>query len=328
MTIHTNTLPKAELHLHLEGSMKPTLVRYLASRNGLTVPENMFAPDETYIWKDFLDFLRVYDKATVVLKTVQDYRDMTYAYLEDCARVNTLYVELIYSSDHALLCGVSIEDSLAGVVQGINDAKRDFGIEARILLAFVRHFGVEKCIEVAKWAAANPHPLITGVNLAGDEINFPAELFSEAFRIAADAGLQCTTHAGEMAGPQSVWQAISTAPITRIGHGVRSIEDDKLIETLIQRGITLEVCPGSNIALQVYPDFSHHPLRKLKDLGVKVTLSSDDPPFFATNLLNEYNNAVRYFNFSQSELLEMTRNSLHAAFVDEETRKRLLAKLG
>lgn len=325
--ISTHDIPKAELHLHLEGSMKPNLVRQLAKRNGLIVPEDMFAPDETYIWKDFLDFLQVYDKATVVLKNRQDYRDMTYTYLQECARVNTLYVELIYSSDHALLCGVSIEDSLEGVIQGIQEAKRDFGIEARILLAFVRHFGVEKCINVAKWAAANPHPLVTGVNLAGDEINFPAERFSEAFRIAANAGLQCTTHAGEMAGPESVWQAIDTAPITRIGHGVRAIEDDKLIETLIQRNITLEVCPGSNIALQVYPDFAHHPLRKLKDRGVKVTLSSDDPPFFATTLANEYDNAVKYFNFDKAELLEMTRNSLNAAFVDEATRKELLARV-
>lgn len=325
--ISTHDIPKAELHLHLEGSMKPNLVRQLAKRNGLIVPEDMFAPDETYIWKDFLDFLQVYDKATVVLKNRQDYRDMTYTYLQECARVNTLYVELIYSSDHALLCGVSIEDSLEGVIQGIQEAKRDFGIEARILLAFVRHFGVEKCINVAKWAAANPHPLVTGVNLAGDEINFPAEQFSEAFRIAANAGLQCTTHAGEMAGPESVWQAIDTAPITRIGHGVRAIEDDKLIETLIQRNITLEVCPGSNIALQVHPDFAHHPLRKLKDRGVKVTLSSDDPPFFATTLANEYDNAVKYFNFDKAELLEMTRNSLNAAFVDEATRKELLARV-
>lgn len=324
--INTHDIPKAELHLHLEGSMKPNLVRHLAKRNGLIVPEDMFAPDETYIWKDFLDFLQVFDKATVVLKNTQDYRDMTYAYLEECAQANTLYVELLYSSDHALLCGVSIEDSLEGVIQGIHDAKRDFGIEARILLAFVRHFGVEKCINVAKWAAANPHPLITGVNLAGDEIHFPAEQFSEAFRIAIDAGLQGTIHAGEMAGPESVWQAIDTAPISRIGHGVRSIEDDKLIQTLIQRNITLEVCPGSNIAL-LYPDFAHHPLRKLKDLGVTVTLSSDDPPFFATTLAKEYDNAVKYFNFTKAELLEMTRNSLKAAFVDEETRKVLLARM-
>ena len=226
--INTKMIPKAELHLHLEGTMKPTLVRYLAKRNGLTVPEDMFAPDETYIWKDFLDFLHVYDKATVVLRKPQDFRDMTYAYLEECAKANTLYVELLYSSDHALLCGISIEDSLEGVVQGIKDAKRDFGIEARILLAFVRHFGVQKCIDVAKWAKANPHPYITGVNLAGDEINFPAEQFSEAFRIAVDAGLQATAHAGEMVGPDSVWQAINTLPITRVGHGVRSIEDAKL----------------------------------------------------------------------------------------------------
>ena len=325
--INTHNIPKAELHLHLEGSMKPSLVRQLAKRNGIVVPETLFAPDETYIWKDFLDFLSTYDKVTAVLKNKHDYRDMTYAYLAECVRANTVYAELLYSSDHALLCGISIEESLEGVIQGIEDAKRDFGIEARILLAFVRHFGVDKCIEVAKWAAANPHPLITGVNLAGDEIHFPAEQFSKAFRIAADAGLGCTTHAGEMLGPESVWQAINTAPITRVGHGVRSIEDPKLIQTLIERNITLEVCPGSNVALQVYPDFVHHPLRQLKDLGVKLTLSSDDPPFFATTLAIEYENAVRYFNFSQEELLEMTRHSLNAAFIDEETRRALLERL-
>ncbi len=322
-----NTIPKAELHLHLEGSMKPCLVRYLAERNGLSVPEDIFAPDETYIWKDFLNFLKVFDRASLVLATENDYRDMTYAYLKESAEIGCIYSELIYSSDHALLCGVSIENSLQGIIRGIEDAKRDFQIESRILLAFVRHFGAAKCMDVARFAKANPHPLITGVNLAGDEIHFPPEDFVDAFRIASEAGLHCTAHAGEMLGPESVWKALKHLPITRIGHGVRSIEDPKLIDTLIERDITLEVCPGSNVALQVYPNFEAHPLRKLKDLGVKVCLSSDDPPFFATSLNQEYHNAVRYFDFSERELLEMTRNSLNAAFVDEETRAVLLKKL-
>ena len=163
--------------------------------------------------------------------------------------------------------------------------------------------------------------------MGGNESMFTQEDFYPAFRVARDGGLGCTTHAGEVQGPQSVWDAIEKLPVTRIGHGVRSIEDPKLVETLAKRGIVLEVCPGSNISLSVYPDYASHPLRKFHDSGVKVTLGSDDPPFFHTSLAEEYQRAKDVFGFSDAELLGVTRTAIKAGFVDDATKAKLLAKL-
>lgn len=320
-------IPKAELHVHLEGSMPPSLVTTIAKRNGIEVPTEIFAPDDTFIWDDFLHFLKVYDKASFVLRNEEDYRLMTYDYLRRTAKEGAIYVEMMYSPDHAELCGVSYEDSLQGMIKAIDEARRDFAIECRLIATCVRHFGVKKCEEVAQRVVQNLHPYITGFGMGGDEAGFPPKQFAKAYDIAFEAGLQCTTHAGEMVGPEGVWEAINFLPVTRIGHGVRSIEDSALVETLVKRNITLEVCPGSNIALNVYPSFDKHPLLKLRDAGVRVTLSSDDPPYFATTLGNEYDIAKKHFGMTDEELKTMTRNSLEAAFVDENTRKMLLAKV-
>lgn len=320
-------IAKAELHLHLEGTIPPSLVRKIAERNKLDVPTDIFGPNETFLWNDFLHFLKVYDKASYVLRNAQDYRDMTYEYLASVAKMGGIYVEMMVSPDHAKACGVSYPEHLAGVVQGIDDARRDHGIEGRILMTCVRHFGVESCTNVAKDTVKYMHPYIVGFGMGGDEAGFPPAQFAKAYQIAHDAGLQCTTHAGEMVGPEGVWEAITHLPVTRIGHGVRSIEDPNLMAALRDRDITLEVCPGSNIALRVYPDFAHHPLKKLRDAGVRVTLSTDDPPYFATNLAKEYEHAANHFGFSEDDLKQMTRNSIIASFVDEKTKQTLLTKI-
>lgn len=321
-------IPKAELHLHIEGAMTPSLVSKLAKRNNIAVPEHIFGANETYVWRDFLDFLKTFDVASSVLKTTQDYRDMVYEYLAGIAKQGAIYNEFFLSPDHAALCGLSYEDHLAGAVQGIDDARKDFGIESRILITCVRHFGPEKCEEVAKKAVKYSHPYVVGFAMGGDEVNFPPKAFSKAYHIAHDAGLGCTAHAGEMGGPESVWEAITHLPITRVGHGVRSIEDVNLIQTLIERDITLEVCPGSNIALGVYPDYASHPFNKLRAAGVRVTLNSDDPPFFATTLGQEYNvNAKQHFGLSEMELLQITRNAIYASFAEPELKEILLAKV-
>ncbi len=247
---------KAELHLHLEGSLPPSLVTKIAKRNGIAVPDDIFGENETFLWEDFLHFLKVYDKASFVLRNAEDYREMTYDYLARTAQMGSIYTEMMVSPDHAAMCGVSYEEHLAGVVQGIDDARRDHGIEGRIIMTCVRHFGVEKCINVAKSTVKNLHPYVVGFGMGGDEAGFPPAQFAKAYQIAHEAGLGCTVHAGEMVGPEGVWEAITHLPVTRIGHGVRSIEDPNLLAALSERGITLEVCPGSNIALRVYPDFA------------------------------------------------------------------------
>lgn len=320
-------LPKAELHLHLEGAASPDLVRRLAARHGMTLPADLFDARGDFAWTDFLHFLKVYDAASTVIRTAQDYRDVTYEYLKACAAEGAIYVELMSSPDHAAAAGLSYQGHLDGIVQGIEDARAETGIESRIIVTCVRHLGAERGVEVAKLAAKHQHPLVTGFGMGGDEAGFPPQLFEQAFRIAhEEAGLACNVHAGEAAGPDSVWAALAL-PVGRIGHGVRSIEDPRLVEELASRGTVLEVCPTSNIATRVYPDYAAHPLRRLMAAGVKVTLNSDDPPYFATTIGHEYAVAERHFGLDEAALRQMTRTALDAAFVDEPTRARLLARL-
>jgi adenosine deaminase len=319
-------IAKAELHVHLEGTAPPELIRRLAERNGMTVPEGVFDGPQRFRYTDFLDFLRTYDLAASVIRTGEDYRDVTYEYLASCARDGAIYVELTASPDHAALVGLSDEEHIDGIARGIDDARRDHGIEGRILISAVRNFGVDQALRVARYAAERPHPYIVGFSMAGDEENFPAGDYAEAFAIASGAGLGCTVHAGEWAGPYSV-RAGMELPVTRIGHGVRAIEDPELVEELARREIVLECCPTSNVVLDAFPSYEQHPLPRLREAGVKVTLGSDDPPYFGASIGGEYRICSERYGWGEDDLREITRTALKAAFCDETLKQALIRKV-
>jgi adenosine deaminase len=323
----TATIPKAELHVHLEGTADPALIRRIAERNRMRLPDGMLANDHEFDWSDFLHFLQTYDLAASVIRTPEDYRDITYEYLTACAQEGAIYVELIASPDHATAVGLSDEEHFAAIAQGIDDARDEHGIEARIIATCLRNRGVEGAEEVARRVVAQGHPYVVGFNMAGDEAGFPPAPFRRAFAIASDGGLGCTVHAGEHAGADSVRGAIALPGITRVSHGVRAIEDPVLVEELAEREIVLEICPGSNVALGVYRSFEEHPLPALHAAGVRVTLGSDDPPYFATSIGREYEIAREHMGFEEEELLAMTRNAVDAAFADETLRAELRARL-
>ncbi len=321
-------VPKAELHVHLEGTAKPELVRRIAARNGLALPPGLFADDETFAWRDFLDFLNTYDLAASVIRTAQDYRDIVFAYLSDCAAEGAIYVELISSPDHARAVGLTEEEHRAGLFQGIDDARAAHGIEGRILVVAIRNFGPEAAERTAAEAAALAHPYVVGFNMAGDEAGYPPPPFTRAFEIARDAGLGCTVHAGEHAGPESIEQALALPGVTRISHGVRAIEDPELVRRLADAGIVLEVCPTSNVALGVYATYAAHPFAALREAGVAVTLGSDDPPYFGATIGGEYRVAAEHFGLDDAALLDVTRTALTASFAEPRLRDRLLERLG
>jgi adenosine deaminase len=320
------SLALAELHVHLEGTVPPALIQTLADRNGLGVPPGVFASPDRFQWVDFLDFLRTYDLAASVIRTPEDYRDITYAYLTRCAGEGAIYVELIASPDHAANVGLSDAEHYAGIAAGIDDARRDSGIEARILVAAVRNFGVEAAVAIARRHAEDRHPYVVGFNLAGDEAGYPPGQFREAFEIAAGSGLGCTVHAGEHAGAESVREAL-TLPVTRLSHGVRAIEDPALVQEIAERGIVLEACPSSNVATQVFPSFEEHPLRKLHEAGVNLTLGSDDPPYFGCSIGGEYAVARERFGFEEGELQLITRTAVRASFADDAAKATLLNRI-
>jgi adenosine deaminase len=319
-------IPKAELHVHLEGTAPPKLIRRIADRNGLRIPAGLFDSSERFAYSGFLDFLRTYDLAASVIRTGDDYRDVTYEYLAGCARDGAIYVELTASPDHAALVGLSDEEHLDGIGRGIDDARRDHGIEGRILISCVRNFGVERAVRVARYAAERPHPYVVGFSMAGDEENYPAREYAETFRIAAAAGLGCTVHAGEWAGADSVRAALGL-PVTRISHGVRSIEDPALVAELAEREIVLECCPTSNVVLGVFPSYEEHPLPRLVAAGVRVTLGSDDPPYFGASVGGEYAVCQERFGFDDDALLAITRTAIEAAFCEGSLKQALMRRV-
>ena len=318
-------IPKAELHVHLEGTAPPSLVRRLAARNGLTIPEGVFADEDTYRWKDFLDFLDTYDLAASVIRTPEDYRDVTYEYLASCAAEGAIYVELIASPDHAGAVGLTDDEHFGGIAAGIDDARRDHGIEARILATAIRNHGVETAEALARRLAEHRHPYVVGFQLAGDEAGYPPEPFARAFEIAAGSGLGCSAHAGEHAGAESVRGAL-TLPVTRLAHGVRAIEDPALVAEIAARGIVLEVCPTSNVATGVFASYEDHPLGALREAGVRITLNSDDPPYFGCSIGSEYAVARERLGVDEGELIEITRTAVEGAFAEDAVKRDLLAR--
>ena len=321
----TSHLKKAELHCHVEGAAPPHLTLSQAEKYG--VDHTAFIRDGAYVWTDFTSFIACYDHVASVFRTADDYAALTEAYLDELAAANTIYSELFISPDHGEAVGLPPEDYVGGLAAGIEAARQKSGIECRMIVIGERHLGPENVLRRAEWAARNPHPLITGFNMAGEERMNRVADYARAFDVVRDAGLGITIHAGELCGAFSVTDALDLVRPSRIGHGVRAIEDPDLVRRLADLGTVLEVCPGSNISLQVFPDFASHPLRRLVEAGVKVTLSSDDPPFFHTSLAREYELASTEFGFSDEEINAMTRTAIEAAFVDEDTRRRLLARL-
>jgi len=319
-------LPKAELHVHLEGTAPPELIARIAARNGVPLPDGMLHEQGHFHYSDFLHFLRTYDLAASVIRTAEDYREITYEYLAGVAQQGGIYVELTASPDHAALVELSDDEHLRGIAWGIDDARRDHGIEARILLSAVKNFGADQANRVARHAAERTHPYVVGFALAGDE-RIPLADFAQAFAIAADAGLGCTVHAGEWQGPQSVRAALAL-PVSRVDHGVRAIEDPELVSEIAARGITLNTCPTSNVVLGVYGSYTEHPLPALRAAGVRVTLGSDDPPYFGASLGGEYGVCAEHFGWDDDDLREITATAIDAAFCEEPLRAALRARLG
>jgi adenosine deaminase len=320
-----DSLPKVELHVHLEGTAPPELVQRLARRNGVPLPERLLNEHGRFHYDDFLDFLRAYDLAASVIRTGEDYRDITYEYLSACAHEGAIYVELTASPDHANEMGLSHAEHIGGIAQGIDDARAQCGIEGRILISAVRNFGVDRALAVAGYAAAETHPYIVGFSMAGDEANFPIGDFAEAYAIAAAAGLGCTVHAGEWAGPDSVRAALSL-PVTRIDHGVRAVEEPALVSEIAEREIVLNTCPTSNVVLGVFAGYEEHPLPALRDAGVRLTLGSDDPPYFGATIGGEYRVCAERLGFSEAELQAITATAIEAAFCDDELKGALRAR--
>ena len=320
-------LPKVELHLHLEGAAPPAFIRDLAARKGIDIA-GIFRADGSYRFRDFADFLQVYEAATSVLTRPEDYAALTRAVLQDRAEDGVIYAETFLSPD---FCGggevAAWREYLAAIREAADAAERDFGITLRGIVTCIRHFGPDRARPVAVAAAETAGDWLAGFGIAGDERAGHLRDFAWSFDCAREAGLHLTAHAGEWDGPASVRAALDDLRVERIGHGVRAIEDPALLDRLVEDGVMLEVCPGSNLALSLYPGWGAHPVGSLRDRGVRVSLSTDDPPFFHTSLTREYDRLADAFGWEAETFAAINRDALAAAFCDTATRDRLMPRL-
>jgi len=319
-------LYKAEIHVHLEAALPPSLCKKFAKRNNLKISDEIFGNEYAYAWEDFYDFLKKYDVVTSVINTPEDYYELTYNYLKECAKDDVIYVEAMVSSTHAKLKGMTYKSFLEGVTEAAKKAEEEFGIISRYIMNGIRHLGPDSVYKTAKEVLDNPHPYLVGFGLAGDELHYPPNLFVNTFDMIKKENFPITVHAGEWDGPKNIRQAIKLLHPKRLGHGVRSIEDPELVKEIIDLDIVLETCPTSNIATKIYPSYEEHPVKELFNQGVKITVNSDDPPFFNATIAGEYK-AMSELGFSNDQLLSLTKNAIQYSFCDNEIKNKLLNKL-
>ncbi len=318
-------LPKVELHLHLEGAAPPAFVRGLAAERHIDL-SGLFDAEGAYVRGDFAAFLRAYDAAASVLRGPEDYARLARAVLEESASHGVVHTEVFASPD---FCGggevaawrehmAAVEEAASGLAPAIT---------LRIVATCIRHLGPERARAAALCAAETAGGFVTGFGMGGDEGRGRAADFAWAFDCAREAGLGLTSHAGEWAGPAAIRETLEALRPSRLGHGVRAIEDPRLVDDLAERGTVLEVCPGSNLALGLHPDLSRHPVAKLREAGVAVTVSTDDPPFFGTSMTAEWEALERAFGWGEADLAALNATALAAAFCDEATRESVAKRL-
>ncbi len=320
-------MPKAELHVHLEGATRPETLLALAQRNGITLPfQDAQGLEDFYRFRDFDHFIEVYLTTTGCLRTASDYTFIANEFGKECARQNIRYAEVTFTiKTNMRITGLPWQTILEALNAGRALARVELGVHWQWVFDISRN-NPEQQEDVTSIALQARPQGVVALGLGGSEADYPAHLFQESFARARQAGLYRVPHAGEHCGPQSIWDALNLLHAERIGHGVRCIEDPALMETLRQRRIPLEVCPSSNIRLKVYNDYAQHPLRRLWDAGLLVTVNSDDPPMFGIDLNHEYEALVTHFGFSAAELEQISLNALQASFLDESEKERMAAE--
>jgi adenosine deaminase/aminodeoxyfutalosine deaminase len=315
------SLPKAELHLHLEGSVTPETLVELRQRHG---KQSTIAESEAlYHYKDFLGFLMAFKTLTEDLQSPEDYELITYRLMEQLKAENVLHAEVYVSVGVCLWRKLGFDAIFEGLERGRERGERDFGVSLLWIFDAVRQFGAEEAQKVFELAAKYRDRNVVGIGIGGDEQKAPPEMFREQYSYAAAQGLRLTAHAGESAGPESIWGALNLG-VERVGHGLTAFQDQELIEELATRQIPVEICLTSNLRTGCCISASDHPVRRYFDQGLMITLNSDDPAMFCTSLNREYELAQAQFGFSDEHLRELARNSFEASFLPPEKKLKFL----
>ncbi len=318
-------LPKCELHIHIEGSLEPELMFALARRNGIRLPyDSIDAVRRAYSFRNLQDFLDIYYRGMSVLITERDFYDLAFAYLRRAHGDNVRHVEMFFDPQGHTSRGIGFGTVVGGLNHAIADAEREFGIKASLIMCFLRHLD-EADAERALDSALAFRDKIVGVGLDSSEAGHPPAKFRNVFRRARDAGFFLTAHAGEEGPASYVWEALDILGVGRIDHGNRSLEDGALVGRLAREQMALTVCPLSNLRLRVVDNLAHHPLRRMLDKGLVVTVNSDDPAYFGGYVNENYRAVAAALTLGRDEIAAIVRNGIQASLMPEAEKHRALA---
>jgi adenine deaminase len=319
-------LPKAELHIHIEGSLEPELMFALAARNGVSLPyDSVEALRRAYSFTNLQDFLDLYYQGMSVLRTEQDFYDLAWAYLTKMRAQNVRYVEMFFDPQGHTARGIPFATVIDGLARAIDDGAAKLGVRARLIMCLLRHLDEADAERTLDQALAHKQRII-GVGLDSSEVGHPPSKFKNVFHRARDEGFVLVAHAGEEGPPQYVWEALDVLGVDRIDHGNRSLEDDALVARLVRDRMALTVCPLSNLRLCVVRDMQQHPLRRMLEKGLFVTLNSDDPAYFGGYMSENFQAVRAALGLDQEELAMIARNGFAASFMPETEKAAALAE--
>lgn len=320
-------LPKAELHLHIEGSLEPEMLFELAARNRVTIPFASAAEVRAaYSFSNLQDFLDIYYQGMSVLLTSEDFFDLTWAYLKRAKADNVRHVEIFFDPQGHTQRGISFATVLDGIERALKQGEAEFGISYRLIMCFLRHLSEDDAF--ATLAEAEPHlPRIHGVGLDSSELGHPPSKFERVFARARELGLHVTAHAGEEGPPEYVREALDLLKVERIDHGNRALDDAELTRRIAAEGLTLTVCPLSNLRLCVIADMAQSPVRRMLDAGLKVMINSDDPAYFGGYVNDNFRAVVDALDLSERQIVQLARNSFTGSFLPPEAQARHLAAI-
>jgi adenosine deaminase len=321
------SLPKSELHVHLEGSIRPETFLLLAKRNNVSVPVSDLAGVKEYFkFRNFEHFMQLYGETTYLLAKPEDFELITKQLGEDLALSGTRYAEVTFTAGtHYRFKGLPFDEIMGAIEQGAREARQRYSVELRFVIDHVRGFPIDDCFQTAEWCKAAADKGVVAMGLAGYEPDRPASMYAEVWQWLEGEGIAFLPHAGEAAGPEGIWDALQFNP-SRIGHGFRAAEDKKLIAELIDRQIVLEICPTSNLCTGVVKDMTLHPFRTLWDAGVPLTLNTDDPTMFNTNMNKEYMIGIEDFGLTENDLASISLRSVKHSLADDQLKARLLSE--
>jgi len=324
---YVSDMPKAELHLHIEGTLEPEMMMALAEKHGVVLPyatlEDVHA---AYNFSDLQSFLDLYYFGASVLREESDFFDLMWAYLVKCRQQNIVHTEIMFDPQTHTDRGIAFDVMMRGYLGALKQAEAEWGQSSKLIMCFLRHLSQASAFETLRMAEPFRDE-IDAVGLDSGELGNPPEKFTEVFTAAAQQGYQCVAHAGEEGPPAYIWGALNSLNVTRIDHGVRCLEDDELVEQLVRDQTPLTVCPLSNVRLCVVDEMKDHPILAMLDKGLLVTVNSDDPPYFGGYLNDNFLAMVGGLGLNQAQAKQLAANSFKASFLDEDKKVQFLDAL-